>query len=733
MHRWLVFVLVLVCLPALARARPNVPVRHRGAPTCLHGTAYADGCPAAVTTAAQFPLMLNGYAARPPWNVAAVDYYVGIPAGTSLTGANVAGMPAGCAYSATGSTDGTHPAVTCSSGTPTLNAIDFGVNNGVQLRITGGSVTVTNSRFTVGSNIPVGTGGHISTAGNSNFTMTNCEINGANVAVTAQAGQTVNVSSTGTITWKYNYFHNSGGDMADFNTGTRTEIIEFNLFKDIGVNTQHSDTLQWYNSVQTNAVISFNTVYLTVVQPGAGNGAFTLVDEGGGSITGANWGNNTVVAAVAGVTNWITGMYMDTGSTGSNVNIHDWYIDASGITAMWLVATGFYGDTFANPMSISNMMNMTTGSVYSAWPTSGSFYVVPDANGYTPSLNGSGSGCPYSGTAGVDGCTGAPAGSAQYPSLLSSYGSNRPARNVPGVDYFVGVPAGSLLDPSTAGLPSGCSFSSSTVTCSGNNITVSGFDFSLHNGMKLIVNGAATGLTISGNKFALAPNCSDPVVNINIGGTTTITKNTFDGGGSTCGTLVFGTMINLTQANGSTVTLTYNYYLNTPQDATDHAGPGSGSATVVSKFNLFYKQGWQGHPDGIQFCGGNFSGVNVSYNMYYTDTSVTPYSAPQPIHIEAQCTSAISNSTVAYNTIATKGTCNGGGSYPTGCSTNYDIACKQDSGSNTNTGFSSYGNYIDWTGAIAAQTNAYSCTGTTWGSPAANIDMSTGAVLTTAP
>ena len=192
-------------------------------------------------------------------------------------------------------------------------------------------------------------------------------------------------------------------------------------------------------------------------------------------------------------------------------------------------------------------------------------------------------------------------------------------------------------------------------------------------------------------------------------------------------------MINLVQADGNTTTLTYNSYLNTPQDATDHAGPGSGSAAIVSKYNLFYKEGWQGHPDGIQTCGGNFTGIIVSYNMYYTSTSGGTIAGVQPFHIEAQCTSAISNSTISYNTLALLGACNAGSNYPTGCSVNYGIACKLDSGSNSNSGFASYGNYIDWTGAIAAESNGYACTGTTWGSPVANIDMSTGGVLTTTP
>lgn len=342
--------------------------------------------------------------------------------------------------------------------------------------------------------------------------------------------------------------------------------------------------------------------------------------------------------------------------------------------------------------------------------------------------------CAFSpGSAGADGCSGALAGSPQYPTLLATYGVNRSPWNVAGVNYAVGAPGGTFFDPSTASLPAGCSYSSSIVSCSGSNITVMGYDFSLHGGIKLSVTGGSAGLTVTRNKFALAPNCSDPVVNLSVTGVTGITYNTFDGGGGTCGTLSFGSMINASQtATGSILTVEYNYFLNTPQDAVDMRGPASGTSQVITKYNLYYLEGWQGHPDGFQTCGGNFNNLQISYNTYYS-TTAPGQQGTQPFHVEAQCTSAISNATVSFNTMATPGTCNGGANYPVGCAVNFDIACKQDTGSNTNTGFASYGNYIDWTGAIAAESNGYACPSTTWGSPNPNIDMSTGGTLPTNP
>ena len=52
--------------------------------SCPRGTSYQDGCPGAPSGTIQYPNLLNSYAVRPPWNVAGVDYYVGMPAGQNL-------------------------------------------------------------------------------------------------------------------------------------------------------------------------------------------------------------------------------------------------------------------------------------------------------------------------------------------------------------------------------------------------------------------------------------------------------------------------------------------------------------------------------------------------------------------------------------------------------------------------------------------------------------------------
>ena len=356
--------------------------------------------------------------------------------------------------------------------------------------------------------------------------------------------------------------------------------------------------------------------------------------------------------------------------------------------------------------------------------------------------------CPES-----DGSAGATGDSAQYPTLLTGlFNVTYPATIksqlgclVAGVDYAVGLTSAqisALQDPTTAGLPSGCSYSSNKVTCS-SNATISGFDFSLHNGLQLVLSGAHT-FIVTANKFGVGSNCLAPVVN-SLGANTasvTLTYNNVDGGGATCSSFSGGTvgMFNFGSAfgSGSTLVVSYNNFTNVPEDAIDMSGPSSGILTPTINNNVYHLQGWIGHPDGIQECAGNITNLTIKFNTYITYYQGTQIS--QPFHTEAQspCTSStadIESAVTKFNTmvIAQSSTGTGsvctGGSYPTNCGSNYAIACKQDAPGapqNQNNNYAAYGNYIDSRGALSATTND-GCPSPTFGSPYHDVNMVTGA------
>src|ERR1700730_4563666 len=143
-----------------------------------------------------------------------------------------------------------------------------------------------------------------------------------------------------------------------------------------------------------------------------------------------------------------------------------------------------------------------------------------------------------------------PSGSPQHPNLLnSSSASNglgynlatRPPWQVAGVDYYVGIDRAAypsnanLKDPSVqANLPVGATASGPTVRVSGSsNITLDGFDFSLHGGMQVNMDNYAHTLTVSNCNFAVGSNLLRPIeARTPPPGRLILTKCIFDGGGA---------------------------------------------------------------------------------------------------------------------------------------------------------------------------------------------------------
>jgi hypothetical protein len=354
--------------------------------------AYSDGASGALAGAPVLPTILNGYAVRPPWKVAGVDYAVGVPLGTALKDPSQISM-AGVAVNATAHT------VTVTGSNVTLSGYDFSRAGGWKVVVQGANDTVRNSNFVVGAN--QGSMGTVlnATRSASNFSFLYNNVDGANVPVTAQQGTTISIASSGTLTMRYNYMHNSGGDMIDLNASTtpQTDIIQYNLLANIGVNTAHADTIQWYNTqTAAGSDIGFNTIYQNVKQPGPGNGALVPLSEGPQAVmNGLTVNNDTIIQTAADSNaNFTMGFYADMGGVASNIVIRDLYIDPTGVmryTGSPWFPTGYYHGNLAHPTTMSNVINMVTGAQVpvpsSSSRTSQGYYTYPDASGYSPTLS----------------------------------------------------------------------------------------------------------------------------------------------------------------------------------------------------------------------------------------------------------------------------------------------------------------------------------------------------------
>ena len=158
-----------------------------------------------------------------------------------------------------------------------------------------------------------------------------------------------------------------------------------------------------------------------------------------------------------------------TGGSGTNSLTFNYTIGATDSTVS---ALGITQANLPNGATITNLAGTAANLSGVVTTLSGLAIDPPPSTGYT------------------DGSANAPVGNPQLPNLLSSY-SVRPAWQVAGVDYAVGVPTNmTLKDPTVAAnLPAGVSIDTTNhvIDITKNNVTLNGFDFSLHGGWGIVI------------------------------------------------------------------------------------------------------------------------------------------------------------------------------------------------------------------------------------------------------
>jgi hypothetical protein len=322
------------------------------------GAGYPDGCGAAPSAAIQFPTLLSaaGYAVRPPWDVAGVDYAVGVPSNITPVSAATATVPTGCSRNA-----GTFQ-WTCTNAT--VDSIDFSPNGGWQLICNGGTLTVTNSNFGRGTNAQdmlVGTSSCTNLTGSYNKFDAHSITGGSDGNVFCNANTT-----SSSCTFTYNWFLNASLDFIDI--GSLTAVVKYNLFTGPGGGT-HSD---WFQTGGGPGAVShitwdFNTVNQT---SGTGSQGVTFGTNINGNIGTSEARFNTTI-----------------GQTGANISYH-YAVDPTQTTGAVQVsnnyadirAGAFGSPRFALPGSscltcsgggsstFSNNINLVDGTMFSNNP-----------------------------------------------------------------------------------------------------------------------------------------------------------------------------------------------------------------------------------------------------------------------------------------------------------------------------------------------------------------------------
>ena len=279
--------------------------------------AALDGRQNAPIAAPQYPTLLAGYATRPPWQVAGVDYAVGYPSGTVLKNPNTIAL-AGTSINTT-----THEVFISGAGV-TLDAYDFSLNNGWGIVVDAANFTVTNSKFIVGSNNLVPIDG---TDNGTNIRVAYCIIDGQDH--NPGTGALIN-SDAGNLTVEYCQIENSGGDIIQYSPLNGTLLLRWSILGDAGMAAgAHGDYIQ---SVSDTGSITFTTKFCLGLQNRVVVATQGFMAEPSGiSIAGVELGNCTLIARPVGaaetLTFWIGITCPDL--TGA-ATIHDNYMDLTG-------------------------------------------------------------------------------------------------------------------------------------------------------------------------------------------------------------------------------------------------------------------------------------------------------------------------------------------------------------------------------------------------------------------
>jgi Domain of unknown function (DUF4082)/Calx-beta domain len=208
-----------------------------------------------------------------------------------------------------------------------------------------------------------------------------------------------------------------------------------------------------------------------------------------------------------------------------------------------------------------------------------------------------------------DGSERAPTGTPQYPSLLDTYGANVPTWNVAGVDYYVGVPQNlALKNPATISI-AGVSVNtgSRSITITGNNVTLDGYDFS---GWSVVTTAANT--TLINSKFD-GTNVGGTQSSV-ISGTPTSSNlyvgySTIDGLAGAGGRAEF-----LVEMEGPGLTVEYSWLRRSNSDIIGRHGNSGGG--VVIQNNVIEQSGMaQGtHGDYLQVYGPTLDSISILFN-----------------------------------------------------------------------------------------------------------------------
>jgi hypothetical protein len=304
-----------------------------------------DGRLNAPSGSAQYPNLLNGYAARPPWRVAGVDYAVGVDQNiTLLDGSNAANLPAGCDI-------GPVWRVNVNVANVTLENLDF-LTSGMLIYLWGAAsnTTIRNCKAVAVVN-PVS--GSVSNTLISKCLFDMSGVNDINALILWN-------ESTTNFTMEYVHLKNASSDIVNWTSITDMQF-RYCLFDTAGLQIgTHGDYTQILGSVAGSTGWSIR--FCTTTQQSAGVGTQGLMCEpnAGATITAGEVAYNTFKSGggqpsymLAVTESMVTGGFA----------VHDNYYDITGISGFSPGAGRGGANDGSAFTSFYNNRDMVTGSL----------------------------------------------------------------------------------------------------------------------------------------------------------------------------------------------------------------------------------------------------------------------------------------------------------------------------------------------------------------------------------
>jgi hypothetical protein len=205
------------------------------------------------------------------------------------------------------------------------------------------------------------------------------------------------------------------------------------------------------------------------------------------------------------------------------------------------------------------------------------------------------------------------------------------------VDYPVGLPTNVTLKDPTTSVPSGCVYATNKLTCDTPNVTIDGYDFSLHNCVSILFKGGVGGtFTVQNSNFKDGSACNTSngatLISNNRGAgpfntSLIFQNNTMDGNAQeTAYPYLMAEEISWGDAGGSgTVLLQYNAFLNTGARV---AEPNT-SSNVTYQYN--YVEGFQGNSAHAEFAITNSGSGTMAHFLAQFNTFLQPAASTYPV------------------------------------------------------------------------------------------------------